>query len=358
MKITVVGLGSGDIQGISLGAYEKITQEKNVFLRTKEHPIVMELENRDFSFHSFDPVYNEAVDFDQVYSTIVDLLLQYAREKGEIIYAVPGHPRVSEKSVDLLLEKQKDLNENLEVDIISSSSFLEDMFVFLDVDPTKQSFTILDALNFNAQNLNGKSDMVFTQVYNQNIASQLKLSLMEKFIDEMPVFVFKGAGITNLQEKKLLPLYEIDQVDFDYDHLTSVFVPFDKTNLRYHSLEDLMEVISQLRGEFGCPWDKKQNPESILPNIYEEMDELKEAVENQDIDNIIEEIGDVLMLLTMEAQFGEEAGYFNMLEAVDGIVKKLIFRHPHVFGDEKAHNLDEANDVWEKQKNKQKLNKV
>ena len=81
------------------------------------------------------------------------------------------------------------------------------------------------------------------------------------------------------------------------------------------------------------------------------------AIDNQDIDNTVEELGDVLMLLVMQAQFGAEEGFFNMDDVIDGIVKKLIFRHPHIFGDEKVYSLDEANEIWEKQKTKEKPQK-
>lgn len=357
MKITVVGLGSGSMDSLSLGAYKRITKSENIYLRTKKHPICEELDSLGIKYTAFDDIYNAGQNFEEVYQALVDSLIKSAREKGEILYGVPGHPKVAETSVEWLLASEFVQSGEIEIEIISSNSFLDDTFVFLDVDPVKNGFIFLDALEFDLSALSVEADLVFTQVYSGYIASELKLKLLEVLGDEVEVILFKAAGIKGLEQKQSVKLHEIDRCGFEFDHLTSLYIPYKKENKKFHSLKDLIDLLAYLRGDNGCPWDKKQDSFSIMKNIKEEVHELGLAIDNQDIDNTVEELGDVLMLLVMQAQFGAEEGFFNMDDVIDGIVKKLIFRHPHIFGDEKVYSLDEANEIWEKQKTKEKPQK-
>ncbi len=358
MKITVVGLGSGDINSISLGAYNKLIKSENIFMRTGKHPICDQLLDSGISFKTFDELYDTGKDFDSVYMNIIEMLISEVKAKGEIIYAVPGHPRVAETSVDMLLSDSRVKKQNIEIDIISSNSFLDDMFVFLNMDPVKDGFVFMDALKFDIEILKIKSDFVFAQVYSRYIASELKLSLLEYLSDEVEVIVFKAAGIKDKEEKRIVKLHELDMCGFEFDHLTSIYIPYRDGSKKFHTLKDLTDIIAVLRSEKGCPWDKKQDSLTIMNNIEDEVIELRQAIQNEDIDNIIEEAGDILMLLCMQAQFGDEQEFFNMNDIIDGIVKKLVFRHPYVFGNETATSIDDANKIWEQQKKREKEEKA
>lgn len=107
--ITIVGLGAGDLNQLPYGVYQLLTQSEHLFLRTKEHPVISELGDQ-LHFESFDTIYEQHDDFDHVYTAIVDTLLTKANEMN-IIYAVPGHPLVAEKTVQLLLKegRKKDI---------------------------------------------------------------------------------------------------------------------------------------------------------------------------------------------------------------------------------------------------------
>lgn len=358
MKIKIVGLGSGSIDSISLGAYKTLENSENIYVRTFKHPIISDLIQEGISLQSFDHFYEEAANFEATYGRIAEELIHLAQAKEEIVYAVPGHPRVAETAVDLLLAHDQVMNGEIQVEIISSVSFLDDLFIFLDVDPVQNGFLLLDALKFDSTVLFSPSDFIFTQVYSKLIASDLKLKLLELLADETAVILFKAAGIKGLEEKKELKLYELDWGEFEFDHLTSLYIPYKRENQKFHSIYNLAEIMKTLRGENGCPWDQKQTPKSLMRHIIGEVEELKTAVENDDIDNIIEELGDVLMLLVMQAELGREEELFHLNDVIDGVSKKLIFRHPHVFGDEKVSSLEEADLLWEKQKGREKANKV
>lgn len=354
MKIFIVGLGSGSLNSISYGAYTILNSTKKIFFRTIEHPVIKELNLRS-KYSSFDYLYKNKDNFEEVYKSIVDELINQVKIEKDIVYAVPGNPKVAEKSVEYLCSDERIKENGIEIEIVSSGSFLDDMFIYLDVDPIKNGLLILDALNFEKNKIFfTKSDMLFTQVYNKHIASELKLNLGEFLKDDAKIIVFKSAGIKELEYKEEINLYELDRTDFQYDYLTSVYIKFDEYNFKYKNIYDLKNIISRLRSKDGCPWDISQNKFSIISNMKEELEELIEAINNDDIDNTIEEIGDCLMLLVMQCQFADEEHIFNLEEVIDSVIKKLIFRHPHVFGNNTANTIEEANILWNIQKNKEK----
>lgn len=356
MKISIVGMGAGALSSISYGAFQKINNAKHLFLRTKRHPVVAEFEKIDYQ--SFDYLYEEADDFASAYQQMVDILFEKVAELGEIVYAVPGHPKVAETSVERLLEDERIQKMGIEIEVISSGSFLEEMFVSLGLDPTKKGITLLDALDFEFESLYAHTDLVFTQVFSSYVASELKLTLMEHFKDDIEVVLFKGVGIKDIEQKITVPLYQIDQCGFVFDHLSSIFISYSKENYRYKTVFDLMETIKILRSDGGCPWDREQNPTTLIPFLKEETQELVEAIQKDDIDNMIEEMGDVLNILAMLARMGEEAEYFNLFDVFDAITQKLIFRHPHIFLNPQKLSVEEVNLLWEEQKKKEKQNKV
>lgn len=119
----------------------------------------------------------------------------------------------------------------------------------------------------------------------------------------------------------------------------------DKTNKAFR---EFIEIITTLRGPDGCPWDKEQTPLSLRGHLIEEAYEAVEAIEDNDPPHVREELGDVLLLITMLSQMYAESGDFNISEVIDEVSAKLIRRHPHVFGDEKAHDADEVLKNWER----------
>jgi len=117
---------------------------------------------------------------------------------------------------------------------------------------------------------------------------------------------------------------------------------------------EMMNIIAKLRGPEGCLWDRKQTLESLTTNILEEAKEISEAVKSQDIDNLREELGDLLMVIFMEIEIATEKGLFSYSEVLAGAIDKFVRRHPHVFGDLKVNTPEEALAVWEKMKTKEK----
>jgi len=121
-----------------------------------------------------------------------------------------------------------------------------------------------------------------------------------------------------------------------------------------YTVEDLREIIALLRSDKGCPWDREQTHESIRRNFLEETYEACEAIDSGDTDLLREELGDVLTQVIFHARIEEEAGNFNLDDVADVTCKKLIFRHPHIFGDAPAGNADQVLLAWDELKRREK----
>ncbi len=123
-------------------------------------------------------------------------------------------------------------------------------------------------------------------------------------------------------------------------------------NKDIYTMEDLVEIMKYLR--VGCPWDKEQTHESIRVCIIEEAYEVCDAIDKKDPDLMCEELGDVLLQVVFHAQMAQEEGEFDLSDAIDGICRKLIIRHPHVFGDVKADTAGQVLVNWDKIKQETK----
>ena len=117
---------------------------------------------------------------------------------------------------------------------------------------------------------------------------------------------------------------------------------------------DLINTIEILRGEDGCAWDREQTHESIKNSLIEEAYETVEAIEDDNIDGLIEELGDVLLQVVFHSVIGKEDGYFNISDVIEAITTKMIYRHPHVFGNVVADSSKEVLENWDELKKKEK----
>lgn len=123
---------------------------------------------------------------------------------------------------------------------------------------------------------------------------------------------------------------------------------------KHYSYEELLDIIAELRSDHGCPWDKAQTHESMIKCLREECEEVVQAIEHRDDENLCEELGDVLLQVLMHSQIAAEEGRFAMENVVDMLAQKLVRRHPHVFGDVKALTPEEGLASWKAVKQKEK----
>lgn len=377
--ITVVGLGPGSAGHLSLETMAVLQSGSRVILRTAVHPSVKELEQAGVKFTSCDAVYENEASFEDVYQKIVTAVLQAAGEQ-EVVYAVPGSPLVAERTVVMLREQAAAAGVPLK--ILPAMSFLDLAYVNLAVDPIA-GLRIVDAHDFEALASAGQYPLMITQVYSQLVASDVKINLMEVLDDEAQLYFLRNLGLPD-EECRPIKLYELDR-QMQIDHLTSVFIPAQEQTVFEHvntlveekdfSCEDeedlcygyddddrlydadimpLVYVMQRLREPGGCPWDREQTHSSIRYNLVEEVYELLEAIDNNDVDGMQEELGDVLMQVVFHAHMASEAKLFYLQDVIDGVTEKLVHRHPHVFGTTKVADSGEVLKNWEAIKQEEK----
>jgi uncharacterized protein YabN with tetrapyrrole methylase and pyrophosphatase domain len=119
--------------------------------------------------------------------------------------------------------------------------------------------------------------------------------------------------------------------------------------------EKLFELIEQLRGEQGCPWDREQTITSLKNDVLSEVHEVVKAIDNEDHENLKEEIGDLIWVTAMITQIAKERGHFDMDDVLKNVMRKMIRRHPHVFDDAKATTADEAKRMFNTVKRREKM---
>lgn len=345
-KIEIIGLGSGDIDQLPLGIYKKLSNTNtSIFARTINHPVINSLQDEGIKFTSFDEIYQTTEQFDEVYHRIVNSLIEESYHTS-VIYAVPGHPMLAEKTVQLLLEK-----DAVPVDVIGGQSYLDDLFTSLQIDPI-DGFQFVDGTGFNRSQLNYRQHIIFCQVYNQFIASNVKLELLEDLPASYQVTIVEAAG-SNQEKITTIPLEELDH-SLEVNNLTTVYIPPAPAHILNHTFSRLREVIAVLRGPNGCPWDKKQTHETLREYAIEEVYEVIEAIDNQDDEGIVEELGDLLLQVLLHSQIGEDDGYFTVDDVIRSITDKMIHRHPHIFADKTVESIEDVYKTWDALKQEEK----
>ena len=124
-----------------------------------------------------------------------------------------------------------------------------------------------------------------------------------------------------------------------------------------YTFNDLVNIIAELRSDHGCPWDREQTYESLKKCLADETQEVFEAVDRHDTENLCEELGDVLLQLMLKSQIAKEEGAFTIDDVIDGLCQKMVRRHPHVFGDAKVNTTEEGLALWNEIKAQEKAEK-
>jgi tetrapyrrole methylase family protein/MazG family protein len=383
-EIYVVGLGPGD--PLQLPALNlSLMRRRQVYLRTGRHPVVPFLEREGLQLRPLDDFYERGASFDDVYQAMASWLFDVAGSSLEpVVFAVPGHPLVGETVVGLLLAQAA--AQGVRVRLWPAPSFLDAVVGSLSLDPAQgllvtESFQLLRCSGAGPDTsfvIPPQTGVLVAQVYSRALASEVKLTLMEQFPDDHPLTVVYSAGVRGQERQRRIPLYDLDRLD-DLDHLTSVYapplmaarqigVPDQKTPVRQETgvegpaevgvvdglagasrypLDPLLTVMEKLLGPGGCPWDREQTHQTLRQYLVEESYEVIDAIDEQNMNKLCEELGDLLLQVVFHAALADGRGDFDINQVVAGITTKLIRRHPHVFG---AIQVDSAAQVvrnWE-----------
>jgi tetrapyrrole methylase family protein / MazG family protein len=337
----VIGLGPGSPRHLTVEARSYLASGNPLYLRTLKHPAARYVAARSEQARSFDYLYDQGSSFEEVYRTITRILLKQSKQHNLICYAVPGHPNVGEATVERLKRIAPRLG--VEIKLVAGLSFLEPLLSQLQLD-LLDGVTVLDALTIEKMKEPALNHLILAQVYNKTIASRVKLKLLELYPDHYPVLIVNAAGMTRAGTKRTR-LCALDHHDL-FDHYTTLYLsPF-----KGGSIGDLIELMARLRAPDGCPWDRKQDHLSLRQYLIEEAYEVVAAIDSGNDREIIDELGDLLLQVIFHSQIGREENRFDFNDVVEAISKKLIRRHPHVFGSRNAVDADAVKVLWEEMK--------
>lgn len=342
--ITIVGLGPGDPNLLTRGAWELLQSIPEIYLRTRHHPAV-DAFPATVEIQSFDALYDSASDYVSLYAGIAEQLVALAVEKDDagVVYGVPGDPAIGEATTWLIRERAA--ARGIRVRILNGISFLEPACLALGIDPlARDGLQVLDALVVAANHappFDPSRPALLAQCYSRAVASDVKLTLMHSFGPEHPVTVLQSAGLRS-QRLHSLSLYELDR-QTSFDHLTTVYVPPAGPHASYNRLQ---EIVARLRAPDGCPWDREQTLQSLRRDVMEEVYELLEALDGEDDEKLREELGDTALLIAMLAQIAGEEERFLWPGVMEQVSEKLIRRHPHVFADTVVESTEDVLANW------------
>ncbi len=348
--IQIIGLGTGKTEDLTVKAYNALNENIPSYVRTERHPIIKEIKSKDIKIDSFDDYFEKYDSFEEIYEKIISKIVEFSEKYGRINYCTAGSPFYGDIVTKKLIDEYKD---KINIIIIDGMSFL-DKCIKLSGYSDYKIIKVIDCLECDEFSFDVNSLNIITQIYDKEIASQLKIKLMETYSDETIVQI-----IDVLEEKmRKIPLFLLDQ-EKKYGFSTYFCInPIEISENKVYNINNLFRLTKILRGPDGCQWDKKQTHESLRQCVIEEAYEVVDAIDNEDFDNLMEELGDLLFQVVFHSEISSEEGYFNFNDIVTNLCKKMYYRHPHVFGDVKANNIDEALNSWEAAKKKEKNNQT
>ena len=341
MDIVIIGLGPGDASLLTLEAREVLENAKEVYLRTRRHPVVSSLPTH-LTVHSFDDLYEAEEEFSAVYEEIANQILKLAQRPEGVIYAVPGHPLVGEESVRRILALAEE--QGLEVRIVVGVSFIDAALLPLGIDPL-EGLQIVDATVLADRlhpNLDPDLPALVGQLYSLRVAAEVKLTLMNLYPADHPVTILRQLG-TPEAKTETSPLQELDHFK-EIDHLTSLYVP---PLPNPSSVSTFHEIVARLRAPGGCPWDQEQTHQTLRPHLLEETYEVLKAIDDEDDVALREELGDVLLQIILHTQMAAEHGEFTLAHVLETIIAKMVRRHPHVFAGLEVADAEEVLCNWQ-----------
>ena len=341
-RVVVVGLGPAGPELVTPETRDAIARIPTRLLRTERHPSAPVVGD---AAATFDGHYDRHDTFEAVYRAIVDDVVRAAEDAGEVLYAVPGSPRVLERTVDLLLAAAA--AGRVDVEVLPALSFLDLVWARLRVDPFDRGVRLVDGHRFAEQAAGERGPLLVAHCHANTVLSDVKLAFDRETPEQAVLLHHLGLPDEQIVE---VGWHDLDRV-LDADHLTSLWIPSAAAPVG-HELVRFGDVVRRLREE--CPWDRKQTHESLTRYVIEETYEVVEAIATGDPDLLEEELGDLLLQVFLHAAIATQEGAFTIADVAHEITEKMIRRHPHVFGDVEVESAEHVAANWEEIKRAEK----
>ena len=343
--LTIVGLGPAGLDRLSQPIREALEDDnRTVIVRTLAHPAAAALaESRPVT--SCDDLYESAEDFEGLYAAIAERVAT-AAEHGPVVYAVPGSTAVGERSVTLVAERTA--NRGMDVANLAGESFLDLVFATIGLDPIDRGVQVVDGRDL-PDPLPLHLPLVVTQLDRREVLGDVLADLGRILPDDTAVILLDRLGDA---DEAVLETTLSEASQFDPGPRTTLFV--DPPPAGWHGLVTTNRLLRE-----ECPWDASQTHHSLVGHLIEEAYEVAESLGHLDTDapraqtdlgayaHVEEELGDLLLQVVFHATLASEAGAFDVEEVAEGIRRKLVRRHPHVFGDVVAETSQDVEANWE-----------
>ena len=340
-SITVVPVGPGDPSLLTMQTVDVLLSGGTLVLRTGKHPVAEWLRGRGREFMTLDSLYETAGDFDSLNLSIAEYLWKLS-VGSPVIYAVPDP--LSDRSVDELYRMYPERAS--EITVLPGTGLSSALLCSVRDKWNGSDVRVASASALMDTAFDPELPLLVTEIDSAVSAGDVKIYLSGLRDDEAEVYFFTSPGQSPLS----VPLYELDRQPA-YDHLSAVFVPgagcFSRSR---HTLHDLERIMDRLRAPDGCPWDSVQTHSSLKPYIVEEAWEAVNAIDEDDMDHLADELGDVLFQVMFHSAIGRAFDEFTLTDVISGICEKMIKRHPHVFSDTHFDTAGDVADSWETMK--------
>lgn len=342
--ITVAGLGPAGLDRVPENIKSVLLDpERTVIARTERHPAARELAGLrpvDFCDHLYEGEHTP----EEVYRRIVERVVE-ASTAGPVVYAVPGSPLVGEFAARRLIER------GVVEEVLTAESFLDAILLEVGYDPLDRGLQILDGHNLPSP-LALDKPTVIAHLSTPQVLAEVCAALGRVLPEEAELTVLVEAASPTGRSVRTHP----DHVDPSLaGDRTSLFIDTEPGGLI-----GVVHTMRRLRQE--CPWDREQTHQSLVKNLIEESYELVEAIsrlDDGDVDwvrySVVEdELGDVLLQVLFHASIARQAGAFDIDDVAEVLRRKLVRRHPHVFGSVEAGSAGEVKANWDRIKEEER----
>lgn len=352
--VTIVGLGPGPARHWTGAAREALEGATSLFVRAHPGMDLGDLAGQQ-DFIDIDPLCQpDAATGGRWHAAV--LAVCDAAQRGPVVLAIPGHPRFGEGLVLATLAEAARCR--LTTRVLDGISVIDLIATALGVDPLLEGVQCFAARRvmvelpkgpFAAGAFSGSAHrpLFFTHIYDAATMSGVAQLLGRILPPDHPVTRIEAAG---MPEERISQHTVSALAEAEAGPLVALWVPAQAGLEATRDSRTLQQIVARLRMPDGCPWDREQTHQSLRDAIIDEGYEVTDAIDSGDPDNLAEELGDLLLLITMHAQIAAEAGAFTIEDVQESIATKLVGRHPHVFGDEVATSDDDLHRIWREAK--------
>lgn len=348
--IVIVGLGPGDPDRITVGAQRALNEASRIFVRS--HPGLDLSALFDMARVTDVEPLRQPDDVQGGRWHAAALAVCDAAVDGPVALAIPGHPRFGEGLVVDVLSVAAVRGQSTTV--LDGISAIDQIANALGVDPLLdgvQCFVGRMLVNhlptepFAGGVFTGTPGrpMLFTHLYDAETVAAVARSLARVFPADHPVVRADAAG---LPEQTITTHTVSELATVPAGPMVALWVPAMDSLSAGRDPRTMQHISARLRAPGGCPWDRVQTHQTLRENFIDEVYEVLDAIDSGDSANLAEELGDLFMLITLNAQIAEEQGDFILEDVYERVANKIVRRHPHVFADEHAETREDLSRIW------------